>query len=97
MNLKELEFFWAFIESEAQRAGFDPASYKLGARPSLGAGEIAFDYRNGKFCVFLFERGQEEDFSVFDRKRDAVYFFFMMLMINRGSTDYPHIYFKNMP
>jgi hypothetical protein len=96
MNANELESFWIFIDSEAQRLGFDPTNYKLGGKTSLGSGEIAFDYRYEKFCVFLFERGQEEDFSVFDRKRDAVYFFFLMLMINKGSSDYPQINFKNM-
>jgi hypothetical protein len=77
--------------------GYENTLYKLDGNPSQGFGEIAMDYNGDKWRVYSFERGQENDMALFERKRDAVYYFFLKLMIIKGSLSYPHINFKNMP
>ncbi len=68
--------------------------YQIGSDKSRKDGEIALDFRGGKWFVFFLERGREKDFAIFDRKMDALTFFFLQISLADGKRELPNIDFS---
>lgn len=93
----ERDSFYLWLQSEVCRLGYREDAVRLGASNSAGLGEIGFDHRNDEWCVYIYERGLEANMARFQSRRDAVYFFFLQLMIAQGERTYPAINFRSAP
>lgn len=97
MPMEDENDFYLWIHSEVMRLGFNTHEIRLGKDTSAGLGEIGLDKRNNEWCVYNFERGNESRMARFNSRRDAVYFFFLQLMISKGDRIYPSIDFRLAP
>jgi hypothetical protein len=95
--MANLEIVWAYLKSECEKFGFPNTYYRMGNDVSSELGETAIDYRDGKWHVFLIERGCESDMATFNNQWDAVLYFFLRLMITSGSYTYPQVRLGDMP
>ena len=96
MDEHEKSNFYAWLRQEVTRLGFDLRETRIGRDGSIGDGELGFEYRDGKWVVYVFERGSESRMAVFDVRREAVYFFFLKLMQMKGKKSYPAINFGSL-
>lgn len=79
------------------RLGYRQDTVRLGSENSAGLGELGLDFRDNVWCVYTYERDLESNMARFQALFDAVYFFFLQLMIGQGERTYPAINFRSAP